>query len=106
VATGALNYKDWDIVAYVQQKDKTFKIDDSVFKSTINLNKPTSISGKSYNGYVTLFDYNKDGLMDIGYIDDASNPTLTNKTVLINKNGYFLEEDYYQYDPFAKTIRP
>lgn len=106
VGTGAINYKDWDIVVYIQQKDKTFKIDNNFLKFTNSLNNVTSISGKHYNGYLTLFDYNKDGLMDIGYIDDASNPSLTNKTVLINKNGHFLEEDYYKYDDYARTIRP
>ncbi len=106
IATGALNYKDFDLVAYVQQKDKTFKIDPSIFRFTSNLNQPTSVSGKSFLGYLTLFDYNKNGLLDIGYFDDASNPSLLKKTVLINKNGYFLEEDYFQYDEFAKSIRP
>jgi hypothetical protein len=106
-ATGSVfNYKNSDFVAYIQQKDKTFKIDTNVFRFTTNLNQPTSVSGKQYIGYLTLFDYNKDGLMDIGYYDDAANPSLSKKTVLINKKGYFLEEDYFQFDEFAKTIRP
>lgn len=106
-ATGAVfNYKNLDFVAYIQQKDKSFKINPDAFRFTTNLNQPTSVSGKHFLGYLTLFDYNKDGLMDIGYFDDANNPSLSKKTVLINKNGYFLEEDYFQYDEFAKTIRP
>jgi hypothetical protein len=106
-ATGAIfNYMNSDIVAYLQQKDKTFKLDTSVFRFTTILNQPSSISGKPYIGYLTLFDYNKDGLIDIGYFDCGQNPSLSKKTVLINKNGYFLEEDYFQYDEFAKTIKP
>ena len=106
-ATGAVfNYKNSDVIAYIQQVDKTFKLDTSLFRFTTILNKPTSVSGKQYIGYLTLFDYNKDGLMDIGYFDDAANPSLSKKTVLINKNGYFLEEDYFQFDEFAKAIKP
>jgi hypothetical protein len=106
-ATGVtFNYKNSDVVAYIQQKDKTFKLDTNVFRFTTILNQPTSVSGKPYMGYLTLFDYNKDGLMDIGYFDCGKNPSLSKKTVLINKNGHFLEVDYYKYDEFAQTIRP
>ena len=63
------------------------------------------------------YDYNKDGIKDIGYIDcswgsegNIYNAAINDgnisafKTVFIKRGTQYIEEDYYQYDPFAKSL--
>ena len=51
------------------------------------------------------YDYNKDGIKDISYINSAdNNGVMKSKSVFIRKGNKFIEEDYYQYDNFAKSL--
>ena len=65
---------------------------------------------KINNDQISSADYNGDGKKDIGYIDSGIMPTLDpnndlkKKTVLIRTGNKFIEQDYYQFDPYAKSI--
>jgi sporulation protein YlmC with PRC-barrel domain len=75
---------------------------------------------KQYDGdksRLLYYDFNNDGIKDIGYIDQSwggnnglFNPTnrtgniMPFKTVFIRQGDQFIEQDYYQYDPYAKSL--
>ena len=65
------------------------------------------------------YDYNKDGLKDIGYVDGNNgaeygpwDPTTKKgnhmflKTVFIRTGNQFIEKSLYDYDPYAKSLLP
>jgi len=102
--TTFLDYKDWNIFAYIQQPDKSFKVDKSIFK--FNFQKKGN-----WKARLIYTDYNKDGKKDIGYINDASmnknepNNVMGFKTVFIREGNSFVEKDYYQFDPYANYLK-
>lgn len=68
-------------------------------------------------GRLLYFDFNKDGIKDIGYIDASWGGNNGNfdpvtrrgnimpfKTVFIKRGDQYIEEDFYQYDPYAKSL--
>ena len=65
-----MNYRDWYILVYTQQKDKTFKIDTSWFHNKINYtsNPPVWKFRLVYN------DFDGDGKKDISYLDAGITP--------------------------------
>ena len=53
-----------------------------------------------------LYDFNKDGVKDISYIDPHNiKNTLSKKSVFIRDGDKFVEKDFYQYDPFCKNLK-
>ncbi len=92
-------YKSWNIYAYFQQKDGSYTIDKSIIQYTINSTRKGNWKSK-----LIYFDYNGDGKKDIGYIDDAANGEIKYKSVFIRSGNNFIEQDYFQYDPYAKSI--
>lgn len=99
-----LDYKDWNLFAYIQQPDKSFKVDKTIFK----FNFPKKGNWKAGLIYA---DFNKDGRKDVGYINDASmnkneqNNVMGFKTVFIREGNSFVEKDYFQFDPYAAYLK-
>jgi hypothetical protein len=104
-ATKNYNWAPWDILVYIQQKDGSFNIDRTYFE--YNINNPRKGNWKKY---FIHFDFNGDGLKDFSYTDDAGglkrdgNAHVMIKSVFIRKGNKFIETDYYQFDPYAKSI--
>ena len=102
--TTFMDYKNWDLFAYIQQPNKSFKVDKTVFK----FNFPKKGNWKAR---LISTDYNKDGKKDVGYINDASmnknepNNVMGFKTVFIREGNSFVEKDYYQFDPYANYLK-
>jgi len=92
----------WNIFTYIQQKDGKYKLDFSYIVYNINSNTPRYGKSKEFMFYK---DINGDGLKDIGYYEGADNQgQFTHKTVFIRTGNQFVEQDYYQFDPYAKTL--
>ncbi len=97
-----LNQNNWNIGIYIQQSNGSFKIESNSIIYTKN-----SIIPRFGGGKMILFyqDINGDGKKDIGYYEGADNQgQFINKTIFIRTGNQFFEQDYYQYDPFAKTL--
>ena len=102
---------------YIQQKDRTFKIDNTYFQYASNyVTRTNNPWGKKALQY---YDYDGDGRKDISYIDASngdefgafnvstmSGSRSTVKTVFIKQGNQFVEKDYYLFDPYAKSILP
>jgi hypothetical protein len=101
----------WNIFVYTKING-SYVVDKSKFVFTKNSRKLDGGKPK-----LLYYDYNKDGVKDIGYIDCSwgsegklYNPTTNDgnisafKTVFIKKGNQYVEEDFYQYDLFAKNI--
>ena len=106
-ATKNFNWAPWDILVYIQQKNGSFVIDRTYFE--YNINNPRKGNWKKYLIY---FDYNGDGKKDISYTDDAGglkrdgNATITTKSIFVRTGNKFIETDFYQFDPYANSIKP
>ena len=90
----------WEIYAYIQQSDGSFIIDKTIFTYTIN-----SVRQGGWKPRLVYFDFNGDGKKDISYKDDADNGELKTKSVFIRTGNKFIETDYFQFDPYAKSIK-
>jgi len=102
---------------YIQQKDGSFKIDNTYFQYASNyITRTNNPWGKKILQY---YDYDGDGRKDISYIDasngdESGSYNVTNmsgsrstvKTVFIRQGNQFVEKDYYLFDPYAKSILP
>ena len=93
-----LGNQDWKFYIYYQNKNGSFTLDKNSF-----ITSKLTINYKDYKPHIIYFDFNGDGQKDITYIDGADNGQQINKTVFIRKGNQFIEEDFYQYDVYAKT---
>jgi hypothetical protein len=107
IAVNSVKYSQWNIVIYVQQSDGSFVIDNSLVEYKIN-----TISRPQYKTRLIYSDINGDGLKDISYINSAITPyyilqnnELLTKSVFIREGNKFVEKDYYQFDPYAKSLK-
>lgn len=100
IVTNQVQYKGWNYAMYVQQTDKTFKVDNSMFSYSIN-----STRRGNWKPKILYYDYNGDGIKDLSYIDDADNGEIKFKSVFIRTGNKFIETDYYQFDPYANSIK-
>jgi len=105
IALNTLSYSSWNIVVYIQQTNGTFIVDNSWINYTINTTRT------SWKVNLVYYDFDGDGKKDIGYTESALNayfdPTnaLKNKTVFIRTGNTFVEKDFYQFDPYAKSLK-
>ena len=104
ITLNSMNYRDWYILVYTQQKDKTFKIDTSWFHNKINYTSNPPV----WKFKLIYHDFDGDGKKDISYEDasitqytDSVN-TISTKKVYIRKGDAFEEQDFLKYDPYVK----
>ena len=96
------SWAPWEIFVYEQQTNGSFTINKTYFTYTINA---TRINGDGWKTKLIYYDYNNDGIKDVSYINSAdNNGVMKSKSVFIRKGNKFIEEDYYQYDNFAKSL--
>ena len=92
----------WEIFVYEQEKDGSYVINKNYIMYTIN---STRANGDGWKSKLVYYDYNNDGLKDIGYINSADNDgVMKSKSIFIRKGNKFIEEDFYQYDNFSKSL--
>jgi len=101
----ATNHLEWAIDAYIQQKDGSFNRDVSWIEN---------ISGTkrgNYRNKLIYYDFDGDGKKDITYSDTGMDPytsptnEIKNKTVFIRTGNKFVEKDFFQFDPYAKSLK-
>ena len=107
IAINSVKYSQWNIVIYLQQSDGSFVIDTSLVEYNLN-----TISRPQYKTRLVYSDLNGDGLKDISYINSSITPyyslqnnELLTKSVFIRVGNKFVEKDYYQFDPYAKSLK-
>ena len=107
IAVNSVKYSQWNIVIYIQQSDGSFVIDNSLVEYNLN-----TISRPQYKTRLVYSDINGDGLKDLSYINSAITPyymlqnnELLTKSVFIRVGNKFVEKDYYQFDPYAKSLK-
>ena len=107
IAINSVKYSQWNIVIYLQQSDGSFVIDTSLVEYNLN-----TISRPQYKTRLVYSDLNGDGLKDISYINSSITPyyslqnnELLTKSVFIRVGNKFIEKDYYQFDPYAKSLK-
>ncbi len=95
----------WNIFIYTKVNGE-YVIDRS--KIEFDPNKKT----KSLDGAKSIllyYDYNKDGIKDIGYVDASwgdemgDKNIMKHKTVFIKMGNKYVEQDFYQYDLISKN---
>ncbi len=92
----------WELFIYEQQKDGIFSVNKNYISYSIN---STRMEGDGWKSKLVYYDFNGDGNKDIGYINSADNGgVMKSKSVFIRKGDKFIEEDFYQYDNFAKSL--
>ena len=105
IALNTNQVNKWDFIFYKQLPNGEFFIDKTTFQYTIN-----STRKGNWKPVIIYQDFNKDGKKDITYHDDASgvgnDNTLPFKSVFIRKGNQFVEENYFQYDDFMKSLLP
>ena len=99
IALNQVEYKTWNIFVYLQNSSGGFEVNKDWIQYSIN--SPRKGFWKSNLIYR---DFNKDGLKDITYLDDGDNGDTKFKSVFIRKGNQFIEEDFYKYDPYAKSV--
>jgi hypothetical protein len=101
----ATNHLDWSIDAYLQQKDGSFKRDVSWIEYASGTKRG------NYRNKLIYFDFDGDGKKDITYSDTGMDPytspnnEIKNKTVFIRSGNKFIEKDFFQFDPYAKSLK-
>jgi hypothetical protein len=108
ISTSSIDYDNYGFMIYVQNTDGTYKIEKSKFVFNINSNRRVKGTTPGYwKPWLVLYDFNNDGLKDISYIDNTNfDAELKTKTVFIRTGDNYVEQDYYQFDDFAKSIKP
>ena len=92
----------WELFVYEQQMDGSYIINKNYFTYTIN---STRVNGDGWKSKLIYYDYNNDGIKDISYVNSADNEGVMKlKSVFIRKGNKFVEEDFYQYDNYAKSL--
>jgi hypothetical protein len=101
----ATTHLDWAIDAYIQQKDGTFKIDVSWIEYVSGAKRG------NFRNKLIYYDFDGDGKKDITYSDTGMDPytsptnEIKNKTVFIRTSNKFVEKDFFQFDPYAKSLK-
>jgi hypothetical protein len=108
ISTSSIEYDNYGFLIYIQNIDGTYKIEKSKFVFNINSNRRVKGTTPGYwKPWLVLYDFNNDGLKDISYIDNTNfDAELKTKTVFIRIGDNYVEQDYYQFDDFAKSIKP
>jgi hypothetical protein len=74
-----------------------------MFQYNIN---PNRVDDFNWKPELIYFDYNGDGIKDLSYRNSADNPGfMQKKTVFIRQGNQFVEQDFFQFDPYANSIK-
>jgi hypothetical protein len=101
----ATNHLDWGIDAFIQQKDGSFKRDASWIEYSSGAKRG------NYRNKLIYYDFDGDGKKDITYSDTGMDPytsptnEIKNKTVFIRTGNKFVEKDFFQFDPYAYSLK-
>lgn len=108
IANGSIEYDNYNFVLYFQNPDGSFKLDKSKFIFNINTSAKR-IAGKIpgfWKPWLVLKDFNKDGQLDVSYIDNHDfDGELKSKTAFIRTGNQYVEKDFYQFDEYIKSLR-
>lgn len=102
---GASNRLTWFIDVYIQQKDGSFARDENWIQYLSGIKKG------NYRNKLIYFDFDGDGKKDITYSDTGMDPytsptnEIKNKTVFIRTGNKFIEKEFFQFDPYAKSLK-
>ena len=105
IAMNSLGTSSWDIIVYLQQPDESYLINYDFVKSN-------GLPKTGWKPRLMYADYNGDGKKDLGYVDmnfgmiQYNNSILPQKTVYIRTGNQFIEQDFFQFDPYAKSVLP
>jgi hypothetical protein len=107
ITVNAVSHKKWNIEIYFQKSDGSFSIDNNTIEYTINIERP------NWKNKLVYYDFDGDGKKDITYSDAGinayTNKAIINdiklKSVFIRVGNKFIEKDYYQFDPYAKSLK-
>jgi len=108
ISSSSVSYDNYHFNLYLQNKDGSFSIDKTKFTFNINTNNRSqgSIPG-SWKPWLVIYDFNGDGIKDISYIENTNfKSELKTKTVFIRTGDQFIEQDFYQFDPYLNSIKP
>jgi hypothetical protein len=94
------NYSWWNYLPYIQQNDGSFVIDKSYVVPNFTKTSTSFISRER----LIHTDMNGDGKKDIIYLEMNDMNQLKDKTTLIRSGNRFIEQPFYQFDPFAKSL--
>ena len=95
----------WNIFVY-KKTNNGYVLDKSVVEFNPNMKTKSRDGGKPKLLY---YDYNKDGIKDIGYVDASWGDEMGDKnimkykTVFIKTGDKYVEHDFYQYDLVSKN---
>lgn len=108
ISTSSLSYDNFHFNLYIQNKDGSFSLEKNKFTFTINQNNRIKGSVPGYwKAWLVLYDFNGDGIKDVSYIDGINfNNELKTKSVFIKTGSQFIEQDFYQFDPYLNSIKP
>ena len=101
----ATSHLEWSIDAYIQQKDGSFKRDVSWIEYASGSKRG------NYRNKLIYYDFDGDGKRDITYSDTGMDPytsptnEIKSKTVFIRTGNKFVEKDFFQFDPYAKSLK-
>ena len=108
ISSSSVSYDNYHFNLYLQNKDGSFSLDKTKFTFNINANKKAqgTIPG-NWKPWLVLYDFNGDGVKDISYIDNSNFlGELKTKTVFIRTGDQYIEQDFYQFDPYLNSIKP
>ena len=119
ITGGGINGKNSynNIYAVIQKTPNEFIIDTTLIQYSKSFRTKILGGAGGTGAYLISHDFNKDGKLDIGYInsgwgddcgiyDSISNRgnIMPYKTVFIREGDKYVEKDYFQYDPPAKYM--
>ena len=106
ITSSSISYDNYYFTLYLQNKDGTYSLDKTRFKINTNNRKKGTIPG-FWKAWLVLYDFNGDGIKDVSYIESVNfNGELKAKTVFIRTGDQFIEQDFYQFDPYLNSIKP
>ncbi len=103
------SYNTWNLYGYIQQIDGSFVIDKNLFQFSINNPR----LARDWKPRMIYSDFNGDGIKDVAFIDgvagnihynDALNIMIKKRSVFIRQGNQFVEQDFYQYDPYMQSL--
>jgi len=108
ISSSSVSYDNYYFNLYIQNKDGSFSLDKTKFTFNINAsNRAQGTTPGHWKPWLMLYDFNGDGIKDVSYIDNTNFlGELKTKTVFIRTGDQYIEQDFYQFDPYLNSIKP